>query len=82
MLDTFVKQLYILKTKTTQEANKDVVVTLSWGQRAELEFTRLDVLGAVAQVMGRTPESFAKHFRECQQADIAASQAEADGADE
>lgn len=73
VLDTFAKQMYIRKTKTTTEASNEVLVTLSWGQRAELEFARREVLEAVAQLMSRPAESFAKHFDECRQAELAAS---------
>lgn len=73
VLDTFAKQMYIRKTKTTTEASNEVLVTLAWGQRAELEFARRDVLEAVAQLMGRPAESFAKQFDECRQAELAAS---------
>lgn len=74
VLETFVKQMYVRKTKVTTEASNEVSVQLEWGQRAELELSKRDVLAAVAQLMGRTAVSFQKQQSDLQAADELAEQ--------
>lgn len=64
VLDVFVKQLYLRKTKQTLEGSNDSQLTLEWGQRAELEFARRDVLEAVAKLMNRSADSFVRQHEE------------------
>lgn len=46
------------------EGNTDARLMLDWGQRAELEFARKDVLEAVSQLMNRPASSFLKQSEE------------------
>lgn len=64
VLDVFPKLLYVRKTKQTLEGSNDTQLTLEWGQRAELEFSRRDVLNAVAKLMNRSADSFVRQHDE------------------
>lgn len=64
VLDVFVRQLYLKKTKLTMEASNEVRIQLEWGQRAELEFARKDVLQAVAGLMKRPATAFVQQYEE------------------
>lgn len=77
VLDTYAKQLYVKKTKETQEGSADTRLMLEWGQRAELEFPRHSVLAAVAQLMDRPAASFVRQHEELQAANNAEDDEEA-----
>ncbi|XP_055844125.1 melanoma-associated antigen D2 [Episyrphus balteatus] len=55
--ETFVKQLYLKKTKSEKDAVENELF-YSWGYRSEVEFPKKDVLDAVSKLLSKP----AKHF--------------------
>lgn len=59
--ETFVKQLYLNKTKSEKDAVENEVF-YSWGYRSELEFPKKDVLDAVSKLLNKPPKHFVMQY--------------------
>lgn len=61
---TFPKMLYIKRTKLEIEGIDEEKMMLTWGQRADLEVKKKELLISVSKIMGKQPAAFIKQFGE------------------
>jgi hypothetical protein len=62
--DMFIKQLYLKRNKIEIEGRNEPHFTISWGERAKLEFDKKKVLAAVATFMEKSPQTFINQYNE------------------
>lgn len=62
--ELFVKQLYLKRTKHEIEGRNETYVTVTWGERAHLEFDKKEMLKTVAQIMGKSMQMFVTQYHE------------------
>ncbi|KAG5684095.1 hypothetical protein PVAND_013344 [Polypedilum vanderplanki] len=60
--EIFIKQLYLKRNKVEIEGKNDAYFTLSWGERAKLEFDKKQILEAVAKIMEKSPQAFINQY--------------------
>ncbi|XP_055912703.1 melanoma-associated antigen D2 [Eupeodes corollae] len=59
--DTFVKQLYLKKTKSDKDAIENELF-YTWGYRSEEEFSKKDVLDAVSKLLNKPAKQFVLQY--------------------
>lgn len=60
--ETFVKQAYLKRIKTTLESTNEVQMGYDIGERASIEFSKKGILKTVAKLMKKPPEFFAAQY--------------------
>lgn len=71
--DNFPRQLYLKKAKVQIEGVNEVQIHYTWGQRAEKEFEKKEVLKAVAKIMQKSPVTFINQYQDAHGEDPALS---------
>lgn len=62
--DTFVRQLYLKRTKNEVEGKNEPEIHIAWGPRADLEYDKKTLLKTVSDIMNKNPLSFATQYAE------------------
>ncbi|XP_037950580.1 melanoma-associated antigen D2-like isoform X1 [Teleopsis dalmanni] len=64
--DTFIKQLYLKREKRHSDVDAETQFIYSWGYRSTVEYTKMDILNATANIMGKSPDFFIDQYKEAQ----------------
>lgn len=62
--EKFPRQQYLKRTRVEIEGVNEAQLQLSWGQRAEKEFDKKEILKTVAVIMQKSPEMFINQYHE------------------
>jgi hypothetical protein len=62
--DKFVKHLYLKRQKIEIEGKNDPYFTLSWGDRATLEYDKKKMLQTVSKIMNKAPKNFTNQYND------------------
>ncbi|XP_037952223.1 melanoma-associated antigen D2-like isoform X2 [Teleopsis dalmanni] len=58
--------LYLKREKRHSDVDAETQFIYSWGYRSTVEYTKMDILNATANIMGKSPDFFIDQYKEAQ----------------